>query len=145
MTEAAQTPATSRRTLLCCGAAVLAGGTALTVAGCSGNSTAKSSSSADNAVEVGAVADVPVGGGKIYSDQKIVVTQPTAGQYKAFSATCTHAGCTVGQVKNGLIMCPCHGSQFKIEDGSVVAGPAPESLPSYQVTVQNGKFEVTES
>jgi nitrite reductase/ring-hydroxylating ferredoxin subunit len=69
-------------------------------------------------------ADVPVGGGTIFADEKVVVTQPTEGDFKAFSAVCTHQGCLVGQVADGTIQCPCHGSEFSIEDGSNVVGPS---------------------
>ncbi len=69
-------------------------------------------------------ADIPVGGGTIFPDEKVVVTQPAEGDFKAFSAVCTHQGCLVGQVADGTIQCPCHGSQFSIEDGSNVAGPS---------------------
>lgn len=79
--------------------------------------------------------DVPVGGGTIFKEEKVVVTQPTAGEFKAFSAICTHQGCTVGKVENGTIDCPCHGSKFRIADGSVAAGPAPRPLPAEQITV----------
>ena len=69
------------------------------------------------------VADIPVGGGKVYGNLNVVVTQPTAGDIKAFDATCTHMGCQVGGVSGGRITCPCHGSQFNITDGSVAMGP----------------------
>ncbi len=69
-------------------------------------------------------ADVPVGGGTIFADEKVVVTQPTEGDFKAFTAVCTHQGCLVGQVADGTIQCPCHGSEFSIEDGSNVVGPS---------------------
>ncbi|HEU5107832.1 MAG TPA: Rieske (2Fe-2S) protein [Micromonosporaceae bacterium] len=69
-------------------------------------------------------ADIPVGGGTIFTDEKVVVTQPSEGDFKAFSAVCTHQGCLVGQVADGTIQCPCHGSQFSIEDGSNVVGPS---------------------
>ncbi len=81
-----------------------------------------------------AASDVPVGGGKILKDEKVVVTQPTAGTYKAFSATCTHSGCLVGSVKNDKIVCPCHGSEFSVTDGSVQKGPAKKPLPAKSVT-----------
>ncbi|MCX4746270.1 Rieske (2Fe-2S) protein [Kitasatospora sp. NBC_01287] len=139
-------PTTTRRTLLCCGAAVLAGGSALAVAGCGpSNSIAKgdSKSSSSGPVDLGPATAVPVGGGKVFADQRIVVTQPSAGQYKAFSARCTHAGCLVDQVKDNLIQCPCHGSRFNVADGSVADGPAPSPLPSYQVTVTGGNLSVT--
>lgn len=73
---------------------------------------------------LGPTADVPVGGGTIFADEKVVVTQPTEGDFKAFTAVCTHQGCLVGQVADGTIQCPCHGSQFSIEDGSNVQGPS---------------------
>ena len=63
-------------------------------------------------------ADVPVGGGTILTDQKIVVTQPASGTFKAFSAVCTHMGCTVNKVDGGFIDCPCHQSQFDISTGT---------------------------
>ena len=74
--------------------------------------------------------DIPVGGGKIFDTQLVVVTQPTAGEFKAFSAVCTHMGCTVNQIANGRIDCPCHGSEYSITDGAVLAGPAPKPLPA---------------
>jgi len=69
-------------------------------------------------------ADVPVGGGTIFTDEKVVVTQPTEGDFKAFTAVCTHQGCLVSQVADGTIQCGCHGSQFSIEDGANVVGPS---------------------
>ncbi|MEU6867738.1 Rieske (2Fe-2S) protein [Streptomyces sp. NPDC046876] len=81
-------------------------------------------------------ADIPVGGGKVFKDQKVVVTQPAAGQFKAFSATCTHQGCLVGSVKDENIVCPCHQSLFKISDGSVAGGPASRPLSPAKITVQ---------
>lgn len=80
-------------------------------------------------------ADIPVGGGMIFPDDDVVVTQPAQGTFKAFSATCTHQGCTVGTVANGTINCACHGSRFRIEDGSVAGGPAVRPLPAAAVTV----------
>ncbi len=82
-----------------------------------------------------ATADIPVGGGIVLPDQEIVVTQPTAGQFKAFSAICTHQGCTVNGVTDGAITCPCHGSSFAVADGSVIAGPARKPLPARAVKV----------
>ncbi len=82
-----------------------------------------------------AVADIPVGGGKIFADAGVVVTQPTAGTIKAYSATCTHQGCTVTSVADGAIVCACHNSVFDIADGSVRSGPANAPLPAANVTV----------
>jgi Rieske Fe-S protein len=64
------------------------------------------------------------------------VTQPAKGTFKAFSAVCTHAGCTVSSVANGVISCPCHGSKYSAADGSVQSGPAPAPLAAKKVTVQ---------
>ncbi|MEC3998577.1 Rieske (2Fe-2S) protein [Actinacidiphila sp. DG2A-62] len=84
--------------------------------------------------------DIPVGGGKVFDAQKVVVTQPTAGQFKAFSAVCTHMGCSVSGVSDGVIVCPCHGSKFHVADGSVANGPATSPLPAKQVTVSGGEI-----
>jgi Rieske Fe-S protein len=80
--------------------------------------------------------DVPVGGGKILADKKIVITQPRAGSFQAFTAVCTHQGCTVSSVSGGTVNCPCHGSKFSITSGSVVAGPAPSALAPVSIKVQ---------
>ena len=53
-----------------------------------------------------------MGGGKVFADDKVVVTQPEKGEFKAFSAVCTHAGCLVSGVKDSVITCDCHGSRF---------------------------------
>ncbi|MDH6706052.1 Rieske Fe-S protein [Kitasatospora sp. MAA19] len=147
MSEAPETsPATSRRTLLCGAAAVLAAGGAVAVTGCgSSASSSSSSTAAKGPVDLGPASAVPEGGGKVFREQKIVVTQPAAGEYKAFSAKCTHAGCIVDQVKNQQIQCPCHGSRFAITDGAVQDGPAPSPLPAYTVTVDGGNLKVTPS
>jgi nitrite reductase/ring-hydroxylating ferredoxin subunit len=78
-------------------------------------------------------ADVPVGSGVIVDD--VVVTQASAGVFKGFSSTCTHAGCTVAEVADGTINCPCHGSKFNL-DGTVANGPATKPLEAKTVTVQ---------
>jgi Rieske Fe-S protein len=85
---------------------------------------------------VAAVADVPVGGGIVLAAQNLVVTQPVAGTFKGFSATCTHQGCTVNEVADGTINCPCHGSRFAVADGRPTAGPAGAPLPEKAVAVQ---------
>ena len=90
-------------------------------------------------IVLGAASEIPVGGGKIYTAAKVVVTQPTRGQYKAFSAVCTHVGCIMSEVANGTIDCPCHGSEFKITTGAVVTGPAPAPLPKKQIKIVDGQ------
>ncbi|GAC1385255.1 MAG: Rieske (2Fe-2S) protein [Marmoricola sp.] len=85
--------------------------------------------------------EVPVGGGVILHDA--VVTQPSAGEFKAFSPVCTHQGCTVAQVQNQQILCPCHGSAFSISTGAVEGGPAPSPLPTISITTKNGEVYAT--
>ncbi len=87
-------------------------------------------------------ADIPVGGGKIYDAQQLVITQPTAGTFKAFSAVCPHQGCLVSAIENGQIQCPCHASRFAITDGAVLGGPAPTGLPTEKVTVAGATVTV---
>lgn len=85
---------------------------------------------------VAKTADIEVGGGKVLGDRKIVVVQPTAGEFKAYSAICTHQGCTVTGIGDGTIDCPCHGSRFKVGDGSVAKGPATRPLAPVAVSVR---------
>ncbi|MGW2512803.1 Rieske (2Fe-2S) protein [Streptomyces scopuliridis] len=79
--------------------------------------------------------EIPEGGGMVFADQGVVVTQPTAGEFKAFSSKCTHSGCAVKDISDGIIHCPCHGSQFSVADGSVKAGPATQPLPATPIKV----------
>jgi Rieske Fe-S protein len=88
-------------------------------------------------------ADIPEGGGKIFKDQGVVVTQPTAGTFKAFSAKCTHRGCAVAAVTGGVITCPCHNSAFSVSDGSVRKGPATSPLPAARITVEGDAIHLT--
>lgn len=101
-----------------------------------------SGSPAEKGAALGAAADVPVGGGVVFKEQKVVVTQPAEGEFKGFSAICTHQGCPVGSVEDGAIKCPCHGSAFSIEDGSVETGPATKPLGSVAVKVKGGEITV---
>jgi Rieske Fe-S protein len=80
-------------------------------------------------------ADVPVGGCFVVAASKIVVTQPTEGEFKAFTAVCTHQGCVVESSSDGEIPCPCHDSRFSLEDGSPLSGPATNPLAEVGITV----------
>ncbi|MFD4027521.1 Rieske (2Fe-2S) protein [Streptomyces sp. NPDC058576] len=92
--------------------------------------------------ELAATGDIPVGGGTIFKERKVVVTQPEEGEFKAFSAVCTHASCLVSTVSDGTINCPCHGSKFSITDAAVEAGPATRPLPAEQITVSGGAIRL---
>jgi len=160
LSSASAGPAPDRRRVIVAAATTAAGATAL-LSGCSayggqdaapapatdapaaGGAAAGGSSAAGGAAAGGAalaaLADVPVGGGTVLKAAKLVLTQPTAGTVKAFSAVCTHAGCLVSEVTGGTINCPCHGSRFAVADGSVTAGPAPSPLAAVAVTVKDGK------
>jgi Rieske Fe-S protein len=139
---------TSRRKVLIGVGAVGAAASVVGLAACASGGPGTSSSGANGGAAVGSdtnltkSSDIPVGGGKIFADQQVVVVQPTAGEFKAFSAVCTHMGCTVSSVSNGVIVCPCHGSEYAIADGSVKRGPASSPLPAKQVTVTNGEVSV---
>lgn len=123
---------------------------AVSLAGCrtyGANAAAKATPPASggggtNAGAFADTADIPLGGGKIFETQNVVVTQPTAGQFVGLSAVCTHAGCTVASVSGGTINCACHGSKFHIADGSVAHGPAAQSLPAAKITVSQGQISL---
>jgi Rieske Fe-S protein len=138
-------PALPRRAVMvgACGACVAA------LSGCSGSGSSTAPTPAPGAPDAAAsgsgaalssTTDVPVGGGAIFADREVVVTQPPAGQFRAFSSTCTHQGCTVSQVSDGTINCPCHGSRFSVTDGSVVRGPAASPLPARNIQVEGNSI-----
>jgi Rieske Fe-S protein len=90
-----------------------------------------------------ATSKVPVGGGVILEDADYVVTQPSKGSYKAFSKICTHQGCPVAEVRDGVIHCNCHGSEYSIKDGSVTKPPAPKPLAEAKTKLFEGDVYVT--
>jgi Rieske Fe-S protein len=67
----------------------------------------------------------------------VVVTQVTEGEFKAFSAVCTHQGCLVG-CRDKEIVCDCHASFFDPTNGKVLSGPAPTPLPEIPIEVRDG-------
>ncbi|MER6177888.1 Rieske (2Fe-2S) protein [Streptosporangium sp. NPDC001681] len=81
-------------------------------------------------------ADIPVGGGKVITKWKIVITQPTSGVFRAFTASCPHRGCAVGGIGDGVIRCPCHGSEFAVDSGKCLKGPAEAPLVQYALKVE---------
>ncbi|MFB6825897.1 Rieske (2Fe-2S) protein [Streptomyces virginiae] len=141
---------TARRTVLTIGAATLAGG-AITACGGGGEKAspaepnevpAEPAAPAPATPDAGTAgkaltkkADVPVGGGKVFKEEKVVVTQPKAGTFKCFTAVCPHQGCLVNKVEDGSIDCPCHNSKFAIADGAVTKGPATKGLAEKKIKV----------
>lgn len=125
----------SRRTVV---AAVGAAGLATALTACGSDDKASGSSSEQGAPAGSALAktsDIPEGGGKVFSDEKVVVSQPKAGEFKAFSTICTHRDCPMIDLKGDVLSCACHGSQFSVTDGSVKKGPATEPLAAQQIKV----------
>ena len=123
-------------TLTACGG----GGDGTTATGKPAGSASPSAGTANDAIKV---ADIPVGGGKIFTDMHVVVTQPKAGEFKAFSSICTHKGCPVTNVDNGTINCLCHGSKFDAATGKVTQGPAVKALPSKTATVNGDSIIIS--
>ncbi|MFD3436341.1 Rieske (2Fe-2S) protein [Streptomyces sp. NPDC058685] len=133
-------PSAARRTVL--KGAALAGAAGLGVAACS---TESKLGHAENPtptapVDLGAADAVPVGGAKLYREQRLIVSCPAAGQYRAFSAQCTHAGCVLDKVEGTEGNCPCHGSRFDVTTGKALQGPATVPLPEVPVTAKDGKL-----
>ncbi|MFG2042314.1 Rieske (2Fe-2S) protein [Dactylosporangium sp. NPDC048998] len=139
----------NRRTILMGAGAV---GVSTTVAACGGGEEpanqhthpATDAEPAKAAAQDGAplakVADVPVGGGVVLAEAEVVLTQPTKGEIKGFTASCTHYGCTLADVKDGTINCSCHGSKFDLADGAVRNGPAVGALPAVAIRVEGNEI-----
>ncbi|MBV9353239.1 MAG: Rieske (2Fe-2S) protein [Mycobacterium sp.] len=140
MTEIRQGHLTTTRRGMLLGSGALGAGAFLTACGphqpaSTRTSSASSEESTPTRSGLLKASEVPVGGGTILDDQDTVITQPQPGQFKAFSATCTHLGCRVDTVQDGTIRCPCHSSRYNIADGSVAHGPTTKPLPAKTVTL----------
>ncbi len=134
---------TSRRGFF---AATGATGVAAVLAACGGDGADRGGQDRGGQGQPGTVLattdQVEVGGGYVAVEHRVVVTQPAEGTFRAFSAVCTHQGCLVRTVQQGVIICPCHGSQFSVEDGSVVVA-APGADPATQGALPEVPIEVT--
>ena len=129
----------SRRRVLVGAAGVGALGLLAACGGKDGSTTPQESTDGGGAAGGTAIATtdkVPANGGLIVtSPEPLVITQPASGQFKCFTAVCTHQGCTVGSVKDNTIMCPCHGSTYDASTGDVINGPATKALAEKEITV----------
>ena len=126
--------------LAACGQGASSAGESATPSGSGNSGGAGDGAGSGGGNALASTTQVPVGGGTILSDAQVVLTQPTKGDFKAFSAICTHQGCPVSQISGGNIVCPCHGSRFSIKDGSVVGGPAPSPLPPVKIAVKGSEI-----
>jgi nitrite reductase/ring-hydroxylating ferredoxin subunit len=90
------------------------------------------------AVAVAKTIDIPIGSGKKFDVEgvQILITQPRAGEFRGFSAVCTHAGFVMSNVANSEIKCDNHGAVYSADDGSVLSGPAPRALGKVTVTIE---------
>ncbi|MEU3840289.1 Rieske (2Fe-2S) protein [Streptomyces sp. NPDC028635] len=122
----------TRRTVV---AVVGAAGAAVALSACGSGDSGGGTKAAKSGTVLAKTSDIPEGGGKILPEHQVVVTQPSAGSFKAFSSKCTHQGCAVSGVRDGVISCPCHHSEFSIADGSVKKSPATRPLPEVRITV----------
>jgi nitrite reductase/ring-hydroxylating ferredoxin subunit/uncharacterized membrane protein len=73
-----------------------------------------------------------------------VLLANVGGRVTAIGNTCTHMGCSLGDGKldGDTVVCPCHGSRFRVSDGAVVEGPATVPEPAYDVRTRAGRIEV---
>lgn len=120
-------------------------GVAVALAGCGGSDDDGGSATptVDAGSELATTSEVPVGGGIVLTDQKLVITQPTEGTFQAFTAVCTHQGLLVTSVEDGTIRCANHGSSFSAETGEVEGGPASSALAAVEIDVQGDKILAT--
>jgi nitrite reductase/ring-hydroxylating ferredoxin subunit len=91
---------------------------------------------------VAKTADIPVGGGKIFPEQGVVVTQPTANVFVGFDSICTHQQCVLTSVSDGKINCACHFSAFAINDGGVLSPPASKPLTAKELKVEGEEIRL---
>jgi len=131
-------PPLSRRAVVT-GAGAAAVGAGLLATGCSTAPPPAAPADVAAGTPVGPASEVPVGGARIFEASGVVVTQPTAGSYSAFSTVCPHQGCTVSEIEGTTLVCPCHRSAFAL-DGSVTQGPAESPLEPRAITVQNDEI-----
>jgi Rieske Fe-S protein len=132
----------TRRTLVTIGGAS-AGAVLLAACTAGGDDRNVSGSDGGGSTEV-SLASIPVGGAvsATLGGKPIVVSQPSAGTVVAFSAVCTHQGCTVAP-QGKEFDCPCHGSRFDAATGDVLDGPARQPLPKLTAKVSGDTVTVT--
>jgi Rieske Fe-S protein len=137
----------TRRTLVQIGGVSAAGAGALLLAACTPQGSGASGDGAGNGDSATVpLSSIPVGGAVSaqLGSTPIVVSQPSAGSVVAFSAVCTHQGCTVAP-QGKEFDCPCHGSRFDGTTGDVINGPARNPLTKLKTAVSGDKVTITPS
>jgi nitrite reductase/ring-hydroxylating ferredoxin subunit len=134
----------TRRTVLraagTLGAAAAAGAALTACGGTGGSGRPRATPSPVSGIPT---SEIPVGGGRIITNAEVVVTQPSQGTFKAFSAICPHQGCEVSEVVKNTIVCPCHGSTFDATTGDRLSGPAQSGLTPLTVTESSRTLDVS--
>lgn len=115
-------------------------GAAIALAGCGGGGEESEAPAVESGTALATTDEVPVGGGIVLTDEKVVLTQPTEGEFKAFTAVCTHQGLTVTSVDGDTIRCSHHGSAYSASSGEVTGGPAPQSLATIAIEVDGDRI-----
>ncbi len=121
-------------------------GVAVALAGCAGDDGGDEGgdelggNDVESGVELTTTDQVPVGGGIVLTDQKVVVTQPSKGEFRAYTAVCTHQQLLVTSVEDGVIHCDNHGSEYDAATGEVSRGPAPAGLAAVEVSVDGDRI-----
>lgn len=114
-------------------------GVAAVLAGCAGGGSSNGGGGGPSAAAgtvLATTGEVPVGGGVVLSEQQVVLTQPSEGEFKAFTSVCTHQQLPVTGVEDGTIECDNHGSRYDAATGEVTRGPAPAPLEEVAITVE---------
>ncbi|MGK5628726.1 Rieske (2Fe-2S) protein [Streptomyces sp. URMC 123] len=133
-------PSASRRSVLRGAALAGAAGVGLTACGGAEGRGVNASATPTAPVDLGPAAEVPVGGARLYREQRLLVSRPAEGEYRAFSAVCTHQRCVLDKIEGTEANCPCHRSRFDATSGKVLQGPAVAALPPIPVTVRDGNL-----
>lgn len=115
-------------------------GVAVALAGCAGGDDDSGADEVEAGAELTTTDQVPVGGGIVLTDQQVVVTQPTEGEFRAYTAVCTHQQLLVTSVEDGTIICSNHGSEYDAATGEVTQGPASAALATVAITRDGDKI-----
>jgi nitrite reductase/ring-hydroxylating ferredoxin subunit len=113
------------------------------VAACGSDAKSDSGDTSTASGTIGKTSEIPVGGAKIFTAERVLVSQPGKGEFKAFSTICTHEQCVITQLEGDEIECGCHHSRFRVADGSVAKGPANKPLSELKVTVSGNNLSVS--